>query len=331
MSANYRNTVLYGDVRTSLRSLIDAGTRCNMCVTSPPYWSLRSYLPDDHPDKHLELGNEATPEAYIQNMVEVFRLVREVLAPDGTCHIVIGDTHMGTGGPGSQHEKLKKGDNPRFENPNQKHSTIKSKDLCLIPFELAKALRDDGWYLRAVNIWAKAISGQHELLNAVQAAFGWDIDLERLPVGSCMPESVQDRCTVSHEYVLMLSKSKQYFWDAEAIREMNSFNSHGSPNINPGTKAIEMHPSCTKGSLGCWQKETADGRNRRSVWFVPTKGYSGQHFACYPADLISPIIRAGTSQKGHCGAKIPKLRIRGDLDSSQKERVESWLKHKGIL
>lgn len=290
---DYRNTVIYADVRDGLRRLIDAGVRVNMAVCSPPYWSLRSYLNPDHPNKHLELGNELDPETYVENMVGVFRLVRELLAEDGTCHIVIGDSYMGTGGPGSQHEHLKKGDNPRFDNTNRNHPIIKSKDLCLIPFELARALRDDGWYLRSIDIWAKAISGQNELLNIIQAQFGWDIALEDLPVGTCMPSSVKDRTTVGHEYVIMLSKSERYFWDYEATKEGAKYPEGpyglGSSVYAQGYQQSKTkHPTCN------------NHRNRRSVWFVPTRGYSGAHFAAYPPDLIAPIILAGTSAHGTC-------------------------------
>jgi DNA modification methylase len=226
-----------GDCREVLKTLPTESVHC--VVTSPPYFGLRSYLPDGHPHKAREIGLEETPEAFVAALVEVFREVRRVLRGDGVCWLNLGDTML----------------------PN--------KCEAMIPHRVAMALMDDGWICRQTIIWSK--------LNP-------------------MPESVTDRCTKSHEYVFLLSKSARYWYDAEAVKEQHEtltnpkyknlskrvIDWRDRPNNGEGHKPGFGHMGFSEG-----------GRNRRSVWTVATQPYSEAHFATFPAKLIEPMILAG--------------------------------------
>lgn len=211
-------TVIQGDCREELRRLKSDSVHC--CVSSPPYWGLRAYLRPWHPLKHLEIGQEKTPELFVATMVEVFREVRRVLRPDGTCWVNLGDSYCSAGGihAGREDNQLGVGAKRVYRGdhaPSPKHKNgvgdlnqaqnrmpingMKAKDLIGIPWLVALALRADGWYLRQDIIWHKP---------------------------NPMPESVTDRCTKSHEYLFLLTKSERYYYDQEAIREPASYNTH---------------------------------------------------------------------------------------------------------
>lgn len=189
------NRVLQGDAYTVLKSLL---SNCiHSCVTSPPYYNLRDYGIKD------QIGKERTPKEYIQNLVKVFSEVKRTLRDDGTLWIVIGDSyagsHKGRNKDGTRNEAVhnyKQGANMGTVIGNIAPTTgaesCKPKDLIGIPWMLAFALRDAGFYLRQEIIWYKA---------------------------NPMPESVRDRCTKAHETVFLLSKSRKYYFDAEAIAE----------------------------------------------------------------------------------------------------------------
>ena len=187
-----RNRVFYGNALDVLRGLPEDSVHC--CVCSPPYWGLRSYLPDAHPNKADELGLESTPEKYIERMVEIFREVRRVLRPDGTLWLNLGDSYAATStyrAPRTMHTEAgwkQAGESHATPNRGLKHETIKPKDLVAIPWMTALALRSDGWWLRSEVIW---------------------------------PESVTDRPSKAHEHVFLLTKQDRYFYDAEAVRENN--------------------------------------------------------------------------------------------------------------
>ena len=185
------NTCLFGDCKTSLDKIIQEGITAQTCITSPPYYGLRSYLDDDNPDKHLEVGLEHSPEEYIQNLVEVFRKVREVLSDDGTLWVNIGDSYYnyrpGNGAYAKQTIAKGRQDLPMVcAKRSIKMDGLKNKDLIGIPWMLAFALRNDGWYLRQDIIWSKP---------------------------NPMPESVKDRCTKSHEYIFLFSKNQDYYFE----------------------------------------------------------------------------------------------------------------------
>lgn len=283
-------SILNGDCRDLLRSLPPGSVQC--CVTSPPYFGLRDYGHDG------QIGLEQTPDEYIAAMVEVFRCVRDVLADDGTLWLNIGDSYASTGG----HTKL--GDssqrqgrtNVQAQNKVKGYASgggVKIKDMIGIPWMLAFALRADGWYLRQDIIWHKP---------------------------NPMPESVRDRCTKSHEYVFLMSKSERYYFDQKAISEPvaestverlcqpNLKNQSGSNRVpgktNGAMKAVAPRFGGNKyGDNDAPEHRTksgnaydvADGRrNRRSVWPIATQPFSDAHFATFPPELPELCIKAGS-------------------------------------
>jgi len=263
--------VLVGDNRETIKSLPDQSV--NTVVTSPPYFGLRDYGKED------QFGLEGTPEEFCDNLVKLFREIRRVLKDDGTVWLNLGDSYAGSGknrnADGSSNEKGIEGTKQGTSQgtilgdlrPVKAHEIgLKPKDLIGIPWMVAFALRADGWYLRQDIIWNKP---------------------------NPMPESVKDRCTKAHEYIFLLSKSKNYYYDHEAIKE---------PLKYPNETRRPL------GSKGAWemdgreQRENGGGsaydgyptkRNKRSVWTVTPKAFKGAHFATYPPDLIEPCILAG--------------------------------------
>jgi len=249
--------IILGDVRSVVRDLPGASIDC--VVTSPPYWGLRDYGVDD------QIGLEQSPDAYVQELVEVFREIRRALKDDGTIWVNLGDSYAG-GGCGSQGtsgERAKRRQ-AAVKLPNKRLSEgLKQKDLVGIPWLVAFALRADGWYLRQDIIWHKP---------------------------NPMPESVRDRCTKGHEYVFLLSKSPRYYFDADAIRESDG----GKPAGN-GFKGRQGGAAYqgTSGGVDSEGWEPGTGRNKRSVWTVTPKPFKGAHFATMPPGLVEPCILAG--------------------------------------
>ena len=258
-----KDLILFGDNRQTLTQF-DEKARC--CITSPPYYGLRDYGGEDK-----QIGQENTPEEYIQNLVEVFRLVRDNLTDDGTLWVNIGDSYYNyRPGKGQSYPKQSvsnsKQDLPdKCSKRGNKLEGYKEKDLIGIPWMLAFALRQDGWYLRQDIIWHKP---------------------------NPMPESVKDRCTKSHEYIFLLSKNKKYYYDHESIKEKAVGERWG------GNTPINMNNTKDKdgqfSGLTRPRKMVYDKRNKRSVWKVATKPYKGSHFAVFPEELIKPCILAGS-------------------------------------
>ena len=339
--------ILTGDCRETLKTLPDNSVHC--VVTSPPYFGLRNYGTGewaggdkdcDHvvgeirtrgnlaawsavnaaggghavPEKLQErdtcpkcgairidaqIGLEATPDEFVAEMVGVFREVRRVLRDDGTCWVNLGDSYASSptgrdsttsgleGGKQTQHEGGKR--------QNKVVGDLKPKDLIGIPWMVAFALRTDGWWLRQDIIWHKP---------------------------NPMPESVTDRCTKSHEYLFLLTKSARYYFDAVAIQEQSITNDNRRPYGSQGAWDMDgrdeskrpngkPRTSQPKGSFNGKTEAMAETgqntfravtetRNKRSIWTVSTKSYKGAHFATFPPDLIEPCILAGTSEHGCC-------------------------------
>ena len=266
------DSILIGDCRETLKTLhahITTGIakRPRMCVTSPPYYGLR-----DYGGENSQIGMEQSPEEYIQQLVEVFRSVRDVLTDDGTLWVNIGDSYYNYRSDGNYPKQTvaKTRQVLPMHTPVRanKLEGYKSKDLIGIPWMLAFALRADGWYLRQDIIWHKP---------------------------NPMPESVKDRCTKAHEYIFLLSKSKYYHYDHEAIKEKAVGERWGgnTPINMDNTKDVDNQFS----GLTRPRKMVYDKRNKRSVWKVNTKPYKGAHFAVFPEELIEPCILAG-SEKG---------------------------------
>lgn len=244
----------------------------DMIVTSPPYYNLRDY------GHESQMGLEQTPEDYVAAMVQLFADLRPALKDTGTLWINIGDTYATTGGartgPQAMHASCRKYGKAHTSELQRRrnhslYEKIKQKDLIGIPWMLAFALRADGWYLRQDIIWNKP---------------------------NPMPESVADRCTKSHEYIFLLSKSEKYYFDNEAIKEAAT-----SADGSHQTKAKGEFEGKNKFNTGNEAfRSIVTRRNKRSVWTVATKPFNGAHFAVYPHELIAPCIMAGTSDKGNC-------------------------------
>ena len=195
--------ILQGDCIEVLKKI--PSNYVDMCVTSPPYYGLRDYGVDG------QIGLEETPEEYIQRLVEVFREVRRVIKDDGTLWINIGDSYAGGSGIWGGLEGIDSKQNTNKGSLTEigkakkwEHKIIKPKDLIGIPWMLAFALREDGWYLRQDIIWHKP---------------------------NPMPESVKDRCTKSHEYIFMFSKQARYYFDAESIQEKCIGDEYGGTGV----------------------------------------------------------------------------------------------------
>lgn len=261
--------VLVGDCKKKLKKIPDASVQ--MCVTSPPYYGLRDYGND------AQIGLEKTPEEYIQSLVEVFREVRRTLKDDGVLWLNIGDSYYNYrpgsmedypahsfGGERTASKKRGMPSDTTKTKRGQKLKGYKEKDLIGIPWMLAFALRNDGWYLRQDIIWQKL---------------------------SPMPESVRDRCTRSHEYVFLLTKKPKYFFDNEAIKtpvkqDWGTRNRKDGKYHNEGT-GLQPHSGLEK---------TYSKANKRSVWTLASQPFKGAHFAVYPPDLIKPCILAGSRE-----------------------------------
>lgn len=271
-----------GDCRDVLKTMPDQSVHC--VVTSPPYFGLRDYGVDG------QMGLEPTPSEFVAGMVEVFRDVRRVLRGEGTLWLNLGDSY--SSGRGESHGVDPKNGARRFGKRPQdgKLAGFKPKDLIGIPWRVAFALQEDGWYLRQDIIWSKP---------------------------NPMPESVADRCTKSHEYLFLLSKSPRYHYDAEAIMEglapasmarlaQDVETQQGSSRVpgktNGAMKAVggrrrgvpprhEAYDSSDQSGLDAVGR--GEGRNKRSVWTVATQPFREAHFATFPPALIEPCILAG--------------------------------------
>lgn len=242
-------------------------------VTSPPYFGLRDYGVDG------QIGLEPTPAEFVDIMVDVFREVRRVLRDDGTLWLNLGDTHHS--GRGAPHGVDPKNGARRFGKRPQdgKLDGFKPKDLIGIPWRVAFALQADGWYLRRDIVWSKP---------------------------NPMPESVRDRPTTAHEFIFLMSKSAEYFYDFEAVKEPASGTAHARKSVGPNSRENKDRvPNSRKTSAaGSGIKNNAsfaaatgdlvDFRNKRSVWTVASEAFSEAHFATYPPALIEPCILAGS-------------------------------------
>ena len=244
-----KDTITTGDSLSILKTLPDKSIHC--CVTSPPYYALRDYMVDG------QIGRETTPADYIARLVSVFREVRRVLRDDGTFWLNIADTYCKSSRQGA-----------------------KAKDMLGIPWRLALALRDDGWYLRSDVIWMKE---------------------------NVIPESVKDRCTRCYEHVFMLTKSKNYYYDSAAIAEpMRPSSIARLKNGRGGSHKYSANiPGQTVQGINLPRKAGAvpdecipTHRNKRDVWCINTAAYHGAHFAAFPPKLAETCILAGCPPHG---------------------------------
>lgn len=261
--------VIIGDCREALQSLPSESVNC--IVTSPPYFGLRDYGVDG------QIGLEATPDAFVTELVAVFREVRRVLRDDGTLWLNLGDSYAsgakGSGGTGKSTLGQRKSPEGVLRSQNRQAMDVRAldcgladKNLLGIPWRVAFALQADGWYLRQDIIWAKP---------------------------NPMPESVTDRCTKAHEYVFLLSKSARYYYDQDAIAEPSA-----QPNRERadafGGKSWKERQQHSEGAVFTG----SETRNARSVWNIATQPFSEAHFATFPPELAERCIKAGCPQGG---------------------------------
>lgn len=261
--------ILCGDAAEALKTLPPESV--NMCVTSPPYYGLRDY------GEQGQIGIEQSPDEYIARLVKVFDEVYRVLANDGTLWLNIGDSYAGSGkGPMTLTADGKNKDvfdmhNRIYEVPKS-WSGIKPKDMIGIPWMLAFALRERGWYLRSDIIWYKK---------------------------NCLPESAKDRPTKTYEHIFLLAKSRQYYFDYKAIQE--PLKEVSKARYKRGRSANSKYV----GQQGITQvrEDFSDFdqqfRRKRDVWEVSTNTYKmDEHFAMFPEKLIEPCILAGSKVGG---------------------------------
>ena len=256
---------LQGDVFDNIKKLDNDTIDC--VVTSPPYWGLRDYGVDG------QLGLEKTYQEHIQNIVELFRAMKPKLKDSATIWLNYGDSYASTVN-GTKAKNIKNDDRGFVDKPfSTIQGSLKPKDLVMIPNRIAIALQDDGWWIRSEIIWHKP---------------------------NPMPESTKDRPTSCHEKIWLITKSKKYYYDADAIREpvaqgtitrlseKNLKNQKGSTRGNGGMRSNgNMKPV---GNM--------ETKNKRNVWTITTKPCKEAHFATFPKDLIEPCIKAGCPENG---------------------------------
>lgn len=338
--------VLAGDALTVLASLPEG--HAQTCITSPPYWGLRDYgvaprawggdpacrhrwgaaergrrsdlLPCEETRSRARLGRdgrqggagmkggrfcqrcgawlgclglEPDPDLYVSHLVAVLREVRRVLREDGTLWLVLGDSFAAN--RSFQVRDRKRGE-PGGPLPARVPATLKPKDLVGIPWRVAFALQADGWWLRSDIVWAKP---------------------------NAMPESVADRPTRAHEFVFLLTPSRRYFYDAEAVREPDQRRRSGNGYKRP-ERLSYGGGEAARGQEFEWVGGA--GRNRRSVWTVATQCFKGAHFATFPEALVEPCLLAGTSPAACrvCGAPWRRLVDSRRLLDCEHELSGSW-------
>jgi DNA modification methylase len=256
--------ILDGDCIDMMREMEAESVHC--VATSPPYFNLRDY------GAAGQIGMETTPAEYVAKMVMVAREVRRVLRRDGTFWLNLGDSYSGDskwgGSTGGKHVKGLHGNTSVGRRKTK--TGLPDKNLIGIPWRVAFALQDDGWFLRQDIVWSKP---------------------------NAMPESVTDRCTRSHEYLFMFTRSARYFYDADAIKEPVS----DASMARVRQKNFDAH-----------HDEPRPDRNKRSVWTVATVASAEQHFAMFPPLLITPVILAGCPEQccSNCGAPFHRIMSR---------------------
>lgn len=378
------NEVLIGNVIDVLKTVDEESVQT--CITSPPYWGLRKYdIPDvvwdadpncqhewvdaswrrpnasggwqggaeggipnegekvaDYEERIIkgetcvkcgawkgQLGHEYTPDLYILHLVEVFREVRRVLRDDGTLWLNLGDSYSGVkfAGRCDVDKMYRNGEKLRSTATILCDSGLKPKDLCMIPFRTAMALQADGWYLRSVIPWIKM---------------------------NCMPESCNDRPTNAVEYIFLLAKSEDYFYDGEAIKvgkEESAIRRTKYPRYTLKSKGASGNYKVKTSDYSDKEKEETSRHRRTSDWFfdswrgleldeqgnplvmlVNPRPYSEAHFAVFPEKLVEPLIMAGTSEKGccpRCGKPWERILEREGTNKSNEEGIKK-MEAKGV-
>ncbi len=265
------DTIFCGDALEVLRTLLDNSVHC--CITSPPYYALRDYGMDG------QIGREERPAQYVARLTEVFSEVRRVLLPSGTLWLNIADTYCGTGSKGDHLDpKNPSGRNGQGVSLAQRVENVKAKDMIGIPWMLAFALRDRGWYLRSDIIWQKA---------------------------NPMPESCKDRPSRCYEHIFLMAKSRKYYFNAEAIAEpvaestpMRMRRKFGKNKYSAGIPGQTHQHLNDYRPNGYAEEDIPLLRNKRDVWQINSVPYKGAHFAAYPPKLVETCLLAGCPPDG---------------------------------
>jgi DNA modification methylase len=372
--------VYVGDCLEQLKKLPDDSVHA--CITSPPYYGLRSYgtepriWPDgehlicpegehewgeDQPSFHSgqveqtkwknisgpgvagnlsrgnycqkcgawrgHLGLEPEVSLYVFHLVQIFREVRRVLRNDGTFWLNLGDSYATQNAvgnrtltgrkPGQALNCFREGYIPPYHAADNVttgirrsiSSGLKPKDLMGIPWRVAFALQQDGWWLRSDIIWHKP---------------------------NCMPSRVEDRPTQAHEYVFLLTKNERYFYDHIAVKEPVAKSGRSSGNkarkIADGIERSRLDTHM--GSSVPWT-DNGTGRNKRTVWTINTKPWRGAHFAVFPTTLVEPCVLAGTSEQGccsRCGSPLERvIEKSGGSPKRTSEQLRQEAEERGIV
>jgi len=296
---DYINQIIQGDALTILKQLPDEIVNC--CVSSPPYWNLRDY------GVKGQLGLEKTFEEYIAKLCDIFDQVKRVLRKDGTCWVNLGDTYNSTpiGRQVDPKRKIKNGD---FSYNHKKNvvKNLSTKTLLLIPQRFEIEMVNRGWILRNTIIWKKP---------------------------NCMPSSANDRFTVDFEYLFFFVKSKNYWFEQQFEEYTEPLNRWGGPSIrNSSHKYIEIgEPKLGKfGATSMFRKgrpvrPDENGRNKRSVWTIPTQPFPEAHFATFPERLIETPIKAGCPE--FVCKKCGKARVKIFKEATGGTKGHSWHDH----
>lgn len=316
MSESLRNHVITGNCLEVMAAMPDGGI--DLCVTSPPYWGLRDYgIPATEwpevtfspmpglpamtiPAECSVHGLEKNIWTYVGHEVLIFREVRRLLVDHGTLFLNLGDSYNSRPGQRTEHDKAgwkQSSDRGSCETASRNTDSLKPKDLCGIPWRVAYALQADGWWLRQDIVWAKK---------------------------SPMPESVTDRCTKAHEYIFLLTKSTDYYWDREAIKE-EAAGVGGGACIGPQNKPGLRHIDNGHGAIGAAQVQSRKFdrpeyryRNCRSVWTFGPEPCKDAHFATFPSKIPERCILAGCPKEVCTVCGKPRERITQQLPVATK-------------
>lgn len=264
--------LLVGDVREQIQFLESKSIQA--IVTSPPYWGLRDY------DNDNQIGQEEHPESYVNNIVSLARKFKRVLKDDGLFWLNLGDTYFGAKGGHWSSDNSFTNDTTgtkyrEHRKAPPKHTYLKTKDLVGIPWKVAIALQQDGWYLRNDIIWVK---------------------------NNPMPEAVKDRFAKSHEHIFLLSKSKHYYFDYESVLEpyTEPLNRWGGERFNDVEQTkyldsgVDSYRHQDKDGKGKLSRPNPKGKVRKDVWTLNTSSFKGSHFAVFPERIPELCIKAST-------------------------------------
>lgn len=297
------NKIIQGDALEVLKRLPSESVNC--CISSPPYWALRDYGVDG------QLGLEPTFEEYIDKLCTIYDEVKRVLRKDGTCWVNLGDTYSNVKPGGRNKERWpKQSRNDHTPDNRSLTANLQIKSLCLIPQRFAIEMVNRGWILRNVIIWHKP---------------------------NPMPSSAKDRFTVDFEYVFFFTKSKRYFFEPQ-YEEMLTESNAERPRMGQGqnTKYKQKRAEKYGGAGSSFQGHSGNykangepignflGRNKRTVWTIPTQPFPEAHFATYPEKLVEPMIEAGCQKFICTKCGTPRKKV---YEKSGGTTGQSWHDH----